>query len=115
MYTRKQYMLQQCTHEQYYGQFVTPGLLRLVANCIGLRMIESSEDKWFNGIKQYKWDALTTITPHYIPMKLWKTLACDLPENAPNYYWCLSDNMCILKEAARQIRESSKTNHLEKQ
>lgn len=57
MITRKQYINEEATHNEYYGQFA-PSLVRLVETAIGREKIQASTDKYFNDIPLKKWDAL---------------------------------------------------------
>lgn len=55
-FTRAQYMANECTHQQYYEQFVTPGVRARVNACIGLDRIRASTDPHFNDIPLFLWD-----------------------------------------------------------
>lgn len=96
MFTRKQYMNKECTHREYYGQFVTAGTIEYVRRGIGEKKImESSDPVFFNDIRLYKWDRLVSQVPGSRKFK-----------EAGDVY-TLAGGVCLLKEAARQFRESS--------
>lgn len=92
-FTRQDYMNKLCTHEEYYAQFVNEGTKSLVLRCIGRERIVNSKDEHFNDI----------------PLKLWDNLVPKAPgsgkfKDAGDYY-TLAGGVCMLKEAARQIKE----------
>jgi len=93
MHTRKDYLNENCTHEQYYDQFVTNDVKNLVLNHFGCEKLKKSylKDKNLNNI----------------PLQLWDNLAFSL--NFDNKFKefgdfpSLAGKICILKNAARQI------------
>jgi hypothetical protein len=87
-YTRKQYIDKEVTHRQYYGQFVNDWLKTIVSNSIGIDRIKASTDDRFNDIPLAEWDQLSGILPN---------TNFDTSD--------LCSKVCILKEAAKQIRE----------
>jgi len=89
MYTREQYLDKQVTHRQYFGQFVTPEIRSLVERYIGIERIKSSTDERLNDIPLQEWDMLTH----------------SLGNSYPDGNNCLGSKVCILKEAAKQIKE----------
>ena len=91
MYTRKQYLNKECTHRQYYGQFVNAGTKARVLSGIGLAELKKSNDPYFNDIPLYKWDGLVANCPG----------SADFSK-AGDYY-TLAGGVFLLKEAARQI------------
>lgn len=99
--TREDYINKRCTHRQYYAQFVTPAVLKLVKDHIGDDTVKASKDPYFNDTPLKRWDDISvafkqelSIAPQY---KEWLGVREPL--------WCLSSAVCILKEAANQIRE----------
>ena len=105
MYTREDYMGNACTHQQYYSQFVTPGIISLVQWHIGEQELLTSTNPHFNDIPMAKWDRLSEWTQSYINTKEWT--ACENPSmvGTGKYPWSLSSNICILKAAAHMIVE----------
>lgn len=105
---RKQYLDGECSHDEYYGQFVTPGLISYVVSRIGANRIKASTDEHMNDITLASWDRLTGVSG-LIDASLFK--ACDnvtyAPEYADKFLWSLSDQVCIAKRAAKMWKESA--------
>ena len=93
-FTRKDYMSNKCTHREYYGQLVTPSIRERVANAIPNGLTEST-DPHFNDIPLATWDR---IGAYSVPSEEFKKLG-DIRTAA--------GVVCVLKEAAQQIRELS--------
>lgn len=94
MYTRKDYLDNNCTHAEYYGQFVTPGILSAVEKSFGKETLKAAfaENEHFN----------TQSTP----LARWDGMAVSLPfPSLKPYgdYLTLAGKVCILKAAARII------------
>lgn len=53
-FTRKQYMEGEVNHDDYYGQFVTDGVIRLLDQ----DRVKNSTDPHFNDIPLLHWDRL---------------------------------------------------------
>lgn len=85
-FTRKEYLDGKCTHREYYAQFVTNGIRETVLERFG-KSLFSSTDPHLNDIALRHWDNLSRI--------------------AMRGGFSLSDCVCTLKEAARQIIESN--------
>lgn len=95
-HTRKDYMDRKVSHREYYGQFVTPTIFDMVCRYIGIKRIMASKDpENFNDIPLYLWDNLAG---GYLQRDALKE-AGDGPS--------LSSGVCILKEAARQLKETA--------
>ena len=90
MFTRKQYMAKECTHREYYGQFVTDDTRQTVLQSIGRSKLENSIDPHLNDIPLQQWDHM------YLP-----PLGCSMKEAGD--WLSMAGKVCILKEAARQI------------
>ena len=95
-FTRKQYMEGECTHNQYYDQFVTQDLKNAVLRSIPEKQIVMSRDESFNDIPLRSWDWLAKLNP--VEPKKFKELGD---------FTTMSGQICALKAAARQIREES--------
>lgn len=97
MITRKQYINNEATHSEYYGQFVTPSILSLLDH----NRIKTSNDIAFNDINLNYWERLATHLPHTTINQI-----CDANKSTHNGKgtYSLSDCVCVLKAAARQIR-----------
>jgi hypothetical protein len=86
-------MNNKCSHQQYYAQFVNDNVKLMVKDRIGLDIIQKSRDEHFNDIPLRLWDNCGL--PYGIK---------DLLKQAKDWH-SLSAQCCILKEAARQIKE----------
>jgi hypothetical protein len=91
-------MNKECTHNEYYGQFVTDSIIRSVKSFIGEDRIRNSTDPHFNDIPLHLWDRLSD------SMKSQLTIF-DEYEDGKKYY-SLCSGVCTLKQAARMIKES---------
>jgi len=92
MYTRKQYLNKECTHSEYYHQFVTEQTKRLVKR-LGIKRLKNAykEDEHFNSIPLGTWDNLTFL------------FSCDKQLKECGDYATLAGKVCILKETAREL------------
>ena len=95
IYTRKDYMSNKCTHEEYYGQLVTQGMKEHVARAIPQGLAKST-DPAFNDIPLSTWDRLGMV---YNLTAEFKELG-DIRSKA--------GIVCVLKEAARQVKEDAR-------
>ena len=95
MYTRKDYLNNKCTHRQYYAQFVNDNVKLMIKDWIGIKRLLKSKDKYLNDIPLNTWDKIGL--PYGIK---------DLLKKAGDFY-TLAGQVCILKEAARQMVEDS--------
>ena len=95
LFTYQQYLNGECTHQEYYDQFVTNYYIALLSSI--KQRILNSKDKHLNDIELRTWDTLAnfvTITKeHKDKYGLWN---------------CLSSKVCILKAAARRIQKENK-------
>jgi len=97
-FTRSQYLNNQCSHREYYGQFVTESYKSQIKSYIGLKKLLASEDKNLNDIPLMYWDNAPLTTGVNQKMK-------DLGD-----YLTLAGKVCIAKEAAKQIIEENTVN-----
>lgn len=97
-YTRKQYMTKECTHREYYGQFVDSSLRHTVESIIGLDKIIQSNDEHFNDIPLKRWDNMAEL----IRLHCGSSIAQANGTGGIS----LSDCVCTAKEAAKQIKEN---------
>ena len=93
MFTRKQRLANECTHREYFAQFVTDGTRTAVLNSIGLSALKGSTDLHLNDIPLQRWDN----TSFYIQS--------GSMEKAGDWL-SPAGKVCILKEAARQILDA---------
>lgn len=91
MYTRKQYLDKECTHSEYYGQFVTTGHLQEVKAYIGLDRLINSTNEHLNDIPLQEWD---NIQP---------PLGTGEEMKKRGDYLTQAGIVCIAKAAAKQI------------
>ena len=98
MITRKDYMTKKATHREYYGQLVTPEIIRTVASFIGGDKLLASTDEHLNDISLAHWDAMHQFLPPYY--------MSAMIETDPNCGRSLSNTVCVAKEAARQWIEA---------
>lgn len=106
-FTRKQYMNKECSHETYYGQFVTESTRAAVWNKFGKRLLQQ-DDPHFNGDPTpiWEWDSLVSNFNHrrggmftiFLP---WNKAAVERAGEAKTQ----AALVCVAKEAARQIVE----------
>ena len=88
-------MNNECSHDEYYSQFVSEGLKNAVSNAIGKDRIIVSENHHFNDIQLNKWDSLSGLIGSYCGKML--------GEANGNGYYSLSDTVCVAKAAAKMI------------
>lgn len=99
MYTRQDYMASRVSHDTYYGQFVTAAVMDLLNERLRQR-VRGSTDPHFNDIALQTWDNLV---PH-IPEDVWAMVRAAGDVNVRT----LSNGVCILKAAARRIKQEDK-------
>lgn len=102
LFTRKDYLSSKCQHEAYYGQFVTKEVRDMVKGAFGIERLKDAfaADKYLNNIPMKKWDKLSELIPRRVCLHICKA-------NQTNGL-SLSDRVCTLKEAARQIINGAK-------
>jgi hypothetical protein len=98
VFTRKQYMANECTHREYYGQFVTDKIKQAVLRVFSREKLVHAfkKDEDFNTLPLHQWDFI----PHDF-----SEFAKAMKEANGNSSISLSDCVCTSKEAARQIIE----------
>lgn len=98
MKTRKMYLNNECTHREYYAQFVNEDILCLIRLWFSVEELRKAyeEDEHLNSIPLGKWDALAK------SLTLVKKLLIEAGD-----YLTLAVGVCIAKEAAMQIIHSS--------
>lgn len=100
-FTRKQVLNNECTHREYYGQFVTNGMKSTVLRYFTKDQLTQAlqEDEHLNSIPLKKWDMIgsTFLSGGYYLSDKFKEVGDWVTQS------CL---VCIAKESARQIIES---------
>jgi hypothetical protein len=102
--TRIQYMDRQCSHHEYYMQFVTPAIRRGLDRRLG-DQIRRSRHADFNDIPLREWDCLADWTIQVMNRDAFRQAVC--PQATGGLHWSINDNICILKAAAKEIRDES--------
>ncbi len=92
MFTRKKYLNNEVTHDQYYSQFVDHDTKQYVKQRIGLDNILKSNDEHFNDIPLKHWDTCCVSIESVQALK-------DAGDS-----WTLSGRVCIAKAAAKIIK-----------
>lgn len=95
MFTRLQFSNNECTHSEYYSQYITQEVTSVVLAMIGRNRILSSTDSNFQDIPLETWDKLHGYLFYIIGYELPKELGDHLGINL---------SVLIAKEAARQIK-----------
>jgi hypothetical protein len=95
-FTRQQYFNKECSHREYYAQFVSIGTKNRVLRLIGLENLQASKDEHLNDIPLSKWDS---VFAGGAPFEINSAMraAGDFPT--------MAGLVCIAKEAAHQILE----------
>jgi hypothetical protein len=108
MFTRAQYLNKECTHREYWAQFVTEGMRQMVRRNIGLERLQRSQNEYFNDVTRLQdWDMMKDVTFRMLDQKVWREIQYPEYTDPRSIGWSLSDNTCLLKEAARQIVEET--------
>lgn len=98
-FTRKQRLANECSHHEYYSQFVDDGVKARVLSSIKLSELISATDPHLNDISISRWDSVfQPYFPRYISDKM----------RAAGDYPTLAGAVCIGKAAARQIIKKHK-------
>ena len=83
-------------HRTYYSQFVTPAVILIVECYIGRDRIARSTDPHLNDIPLAAWDRIDLRSN------------CEQLVRRQGDFWSMATNVCIAKEAARQLIELAK-------
>jgi hypothetical protein len=100
-FNRAAYMANECTHAEYYDQFVSEGLMNAVGSAIGVKRIKESTDEHFNDIPLQQWDNLQGLVGAYCGSALAESNAST---SGGVRGISLSDSVCVAKAAARRIK-----------
>lgn len=101
---RRDYMSGRIDHHDYYGQFVTDGLIATVSAALSEQRIRTSDDPHFNDIPLEEWDQLAK----RLPARTWSGVAHSNASTTRGGVSnvSLSDKVCLLKATARRIQAS---------
>ena len=97
MHKRSDYMAKNCTHREYYGQFVDDEIRNAVGSTIGMGRILASTDKHLNDIPLAEWDRMC----HRF-LRDTSNRMRDAGDFLSMAGW-----VCIAKEAARQLTDET--------
>lgn len=100
MIPRSDYMAHKVTHDEYYGQFVTEPVVKLVKQFIGEERVLQSKDPHFNDIPLQQWDKLAETFRLSFPATM-RAIAATTGWNGTT----LAERGCVLKRAAKRIRD----------
>lgn len=92
-FTRKDYISNKCSHNEYYDQFVNCARISTVSKIIGADKIKNSTQEHFNDIPLLKWDNLGPL----LRITRWEM-------DKVGDCLTLSHQVCVGKACARQIR-----------
>ena len=101
--TRQDYMDKKVSHSDYFRQFVTPSIIALVKSRIGVDAIANSTDEHLNYIPLAKWDSLHVV---HTGRGMYSSIACGEKIKLAGEGNSVSTGTCILKQAARMIKET---------
>lgn len=96
MYTRQHRLDGKCTHDEFFGQFVTEAVKRAVHTHIGKKRLLASTDSHLNDIPLREWDKLAERFKGHVE-------AVNKKIEGGESFWSLSYGVCTLKAAARQL------------
>lgn len=94
MFTRKQYMANEVSFSDYYGQFTSPNQRKAIAETIGIERLKASNCAHYNDIPLKLWDAFFF---RFDGDGTFYKVQQSGDVNAKS----LSNAVCIAKEAAR--------------
>lgn len=95
MKTRQQRLNNECTHEEYYSQFITDGLIQAIKKYIGTQTIKNaiaSGDNHLNTIPLQSWDTFINYNRSIVPLM-----------KQCGDFLTMAASVCIAKTAARQL------------
>jgi hypothetical protein len=97
MLTRSMYLNEECTHSDYYGQFVDESITRIVKSTFHFTFLDNAfkADAHFNTIALVTWDSLAKSLAQIPGLGKQMRDCGDFPT--------LAGYVCILKEAARIV------------
>lgn len=93
-FRRSDYMSGACTHREYYSQFVTERLKEKLLARMPEKRLRDSQCEHYNDIPLHLWDRISLIAT-----------SADTELRELGDFPTLAGRVCILKEAAKQIKE----------
>lgn len=110
-FTRKQYLANECTFREFYGQFVDEETKKELLAVIPLDLILASTDEHLNDIPLKKWDSISGVLFSGSQLISRPRIRKDLADkiNASSEGVSPATLVCIYKEQARQLQESNQS------
>ena len=97
-FTRYDYLSQQCTHAEYFGQFDSSAVRRAILRVIPMSDLMASRDPYMNDIKLSRWDNIRLDGE-----ALRKLTIANGHAGVSHYVYAQSDIVCLTKEVAKRI------------
>ena len=98
-FTRYDYLSQQCSHAEYYGQFDSPAVRSAILRVIPMSDLMASRDPYMNDIKLSRWDNIRLDGEALRKL----TIANGHADARGHYVYAQSDIVCLAKEVAKRI------------
>jgi len=105
-------MNRECTHDQYYSQFVGKAMREYVVQMIGPHRLRLSTDPHLNDIPLSSWDIVGKSITSYVDIEHWRQCAtADLNASGGGNWnelnpgratFSLAETVCLAKAAARE-------------
>lgn len=92
-FTKKAYMAGECTHEQYYAQFITDDGIAMVQRSTAFKRMIKKGSKDTSSVEVQVWDLIGTDGEAVMLLK------------SLGDFWSISAAVCINKAIARQLLE----------
>lgn len=97
-FTRYDYLSQQCSHADYYGQFDSPAVRRAILRVIPMSDLMASRDPHMNDIKLSRWGNI-----RLDGAALRKLTIANGHAGVSHYVYSQSDIVCLAKEVAKRM------------
>ena len=97
-FTRYDYLSQQCSHAEYFGQFDSPAVRCAILRVIPMSDLMASRDPYMNDIKLSRWDNIRLDGE-----ALRKLTIANGHAGVSHYVYAQSDIVCLAKEAAKRM------------
>jgi len=107
MYTRKNYLADQCTFDEYYDQFVSEKTKREVLQHINLTDVLNSKDIHLNDIPMKKWNGISGFRFSGGKLVTRPMIRHDLVKKIRSFGDTITPSVmvCIYKQSARQLQK----------
>lgn len=98
-FTRYDYLSQQCSHAEYFGQFDSTAVRCAILRVIPMSDLMASRDPHMNDIKLSRWDNIRLDGEALRKL----TIANGHADASGHYVYALSDIVCLAKEVAKRM------------